>query len=156
MIEIRVAPVLFGPDPSTSAALAALGDLWVAAWQKAMPQIDFATRRPWFFEHAAKLTAEGFVTLAAYSGDALQGFIMLHADRQLIDQLAVAVEAWGSGAASSLLAEARRLSPNGLTLDVNCDNPRAIRFYEREGFAKVSEGVNPLSGLKTQRMRWQP
>jgi len=155
MIEIRVAPVLLGPDLSKSAELAALADLWVAAWQKAMPQIDFAARRPWFFEHAAKLEGEGFATLAAYAGESLQGFLMLQAERGLIDQLAVAVEVWGGGAASRLIAEAQKLSPQGITLDVNCDNPRAIRFYEREGFVKISEGVNALSGLKTQRMRWE-
>jgi len=120
-----------------------------------MPQIDFEERRPWFFGHATKLAAEGYATLAAYGGEVLLGFIMLHAGQGLIDQLAVAVEAWGGGAASALIAEARRLSPMCLMLDVNCDNPRAIRFYEREGFVKVSGGVNPLSGLKTQRMRWQ-
>ena len=34
-------------------------------------------------------------------------------------------------------------SEGGLTLEVNQDNLRALRFYEREGFEKFGEGTNP-------------
>ena len=37
--------------------------------------------------------------------------------------------------ATALVDEAKRLSPGGVTLLVNKDNARAIRFYERNGFA---------------------
>ncbi len=37
--------------------------------------------------------------------------------------------------------------PTGLELHVNLDNPRAVRFYEREGFVQIGEGVSPRSGL---------
>ena len=74
--------------------------------------------------------------------------------RAYLDQLAVAPEAKGSGAASLLLTEARRLSPGSLTLDVNQDNSRALRFYEREGFERIAEGINPHSGLRTWRLRF--
>jgi putative acetyltransferase len=84
--------------------------------------------------------------------DQLLGFVTFDPATAYLDQLAVAPEAKGSGAASLLLNEARRLSPDGLTLDVNQDNPRALRFYEREGFEKIGEGTNPRSGLKTWRL----
>ena len=42
----------------------------------------------------------------------------------------------------------------GSALDVNQANARAVRFYEREGFRKVGEGVNPVSGLETLAMEW--
>ena len=36
--------------------------------------------------------------------------------------------------------------PASVTLLVNKDNARAIRFYERNGFAHAGEDVNPTSG----------
>jgi putative acetyltransferase len=118
----------------TDADLANLAELWVTSWQETMQKIDFLARRPWFLDH-------------------LLGFVTFDPATAYLDQLAVAPEAKGSGAASLLLNEARRLSPDGLTLDVNQDNPRALRFYEREGFEKIGEGTNPRSGLKTWRLR---
>ena len=52
--------------------------------------------------------------------------------------------------------EAKRLSPSGVTLLVNKDNARAIRFYERNGFAHAGEDVNPTSGRPVLKMAWKP
>jgi putative acetyltransferase len=134
---------------------ASLADLWMASWREAMPDIDFAARRPWFLDHLRALEADGAITICAFNGlNRLLGFVTFDPTRAYLDQLAVAPEAKGTGAAKLLLNEARRLSPNGLVLDVNQDNARALAFYAREGFAKTAEGVNPRSGLKTQRLRW--
>ncbi len=137
------------------ADFASLAGLWVASWREAMPDIDFAARRPWFLDHLRALEAAGAITICAFDGfNRLLGFVTFDPARAYLDQLAVAPEAKGTGAAHLLLNEARRLSPNGLVLDVNQDNARALAFYEREGFAKIAEGVNQRSGLKTQRLRW--
>src|SRR5664279_677420 len=137
-----------GPD------LARLADLWVASWQEAMPEIDFSTRKTWFLEHLNALETAGAVTICAFDGsNRLLGFVNFDPAAGYLDQIAVAPDAKGSGAARLLLTEARRLSPGGVTLEVNQDNPRALRFYEREGFEKFAEAVNPISGLKTWRMR---
>jgi putative acetyltransferase len=55
-----------------------------------------------------------------------------------------------------LIAEAKRLSPGGITLKVNTDNARAIRFYQRNGFVDAGEDVNPTSGRPVLRMAWKP
>ena len=68
----------------------------------------------------------------------------------------VAPEAWGSGLARALLDEAKRLSPAGIDLLVNKDNARAIRFYEKHGFAYAGDDKNPVSGIAVNRMRWRP
>ena len=52
--------------------------------------------------------------------------------------------------------EAKRLSPSGVTLLVNKDNSRAIRFYERNGFDHDGEDVNPTSGRPVLKMAWRP
>jgi len=139
----------------TDADCARLAGVWVASWQEAMPDTDFSARRPWLLDHLRALEAAGAITICAFDGfNRLLGFVTFDPATAYLDQLAVAPEAKGTGAAKLLVAEARRLSPNGLVLDVNQDNARALAFYEREGFAKIAEGVNPRSGLKTWQLRW--
>jgi putative acetyltransferase len=135
------------------ADLSSLAKLWLASWQEAMPGIDFAARLQWFLVHLRTLEARGFVTVCAIDGsDSIIGFVSIDPSTAYLDQLAVAPAAKGSGVARILLAEARRISPQGIVLDVNEDNGRALAFYKREGFEKIAEGVNPLSGLKTVRL----
>lgn len=140
--------------------MAELADLWVASWQEAMPFIDFAARRAWLCRHVPALEAQGGITICAFdalypASRPLLGFMLLDVAAGYIDQLAVAPCAKGKGVARRLLAEARQLSPKGLRLDVNIDNPRAVRFYEREDFVTVGEGLTPQSGLRTLKMVWR-
>ena len=87
-------------------------------------------------------------------GGALVGFVTIDASGYL-DQLVVAPEHWGSPLANTLVDEAKRLSPDRITLLVNNDNARAIRFYERNGFVHAGEDVNPTSGRPVLRMEWK-
>ena len=59
------------------------------------------------------------------------------------------------GEGNALVDEAKRLSPDGITLLVNTDNSRAIRFYERNGFVRDGADVNPTSGRPVLRMKWK-
>jgi putative acetyltransferase len=137
-----------------NADFANLAKLWLASWQEAMPEIDFSARFQWFVDHMRTLEAAGFVTVCAIDGpDSIVGFVSIHPDTAYLDQLAVAPAAKGTGVARLLLGEARRISPQNIVLEVNEDNRRALAFYKREGFEKISEGVNPRSGLKTFRLR---
>lgn len=131
-------------------------DLWTAGWSKTLPQIDFVARRPWMDERLRQHLAEGASARIAEQDGALAGFVVVNARTGYLDQIAVAPGAWGSGLARILLDEARRISPGGLGLHVNQDNPRAVRFYEREGFARTGEGINPRSGLPIWEYRWEP
>ena len=72
-----------------------------------------------------------------------------------LDQLVVSPDHWGSKLAGALVDEAKRLSPDRITLLVNTDNKRAIRFYERNGFAHAGEDVNPTSGRPVLKMAWK-
>jgi putative acetyltransferase len=139
----------------TDADFPSLADLWVASWQEAMPGIDFEARRGWLLDHLRDLLKAGSATICAFDGsNRLLGFVTIDPATGYLDQLAVAPSAKGKGTAGLLLNEARRLSPAGIILEVNKENPRAIAFYEREGFVKIAEGTNVLSGLKTLRLRW--
>ena len=133
----------------------ALFDVWVRAWRAAYPDIDFEARRPWFAEHLTGLIAGGAEAFVAEVSQALAGFITVDAATHYIDQLAVDPAHQGAGLAALLLARARAASPRRLTLFVNKENARALRFYEREGFSRTGEGVNAQSGRAYWEMEWR-
>ena len=118
-----------------------------------MPGINFAERHQWFLDHMQALHAAGSVTVCALDGlEKVVGFVTVDPATTYLDQLAVAPGKKGAGLGRLLLAEAARISPNGIIVDVNEDNQRARAFYKREGFVKTGEGLNPRSGLKTLRL----
>jgi putative acetyltransferase len=129
--------------------------LWETTWQHAYPAIDFAARVPWWRERwRNELAPNAAVVVAERSGD-LVGFVTIDAGGYL-DQLVVAPAHWGGDVATALMNEAKRLSPAGITLKVNADNARAIRFYARNGFAHAGDDVNPTSGRPVKKMAWAP
>jgi putative acetyltransferase len=129
--------------------------LWRDTWQQAYPSIDFAARVAWWRERWQKDLAPSASIVVAEQADALIGFVTIDATGYL-DQLVVAPAHWGSDLGTALLDEAKRLSPDGITLLVNTDNARAIRFYRRNGFADAGGDVNPTSGKPVLRMAWKP
>jgi putative acetyltransferase len=130
-------------------------DLWVAAWRAAYPAIDFEARRDWIAGRIAELERGGAQAVVALRAGRIAGVLVVDPASGYLDQLVVATEAQGTGIALLLLAHARRLSPARLSLHVNRDNARAIRFYEKHGFARTGEDTNPRSGAPTYRMEWQ-
>jgi putative acetyltransferase len=128
--------------------------LWLESWRQAYPEIDFGARVTWWRERWQKdLVPNATIVVAEQSG-ALTGFVTI--DRMgYLDQLVVAPAHWGSALGNALVDEAKRLSPDRITLLVNTDNARAIRFYERNGFVRAGGDVNPTSGRPVLRMEWK-
>lgn len=151
----RIRPLSF--HPLHSAHLPELADLWVASWNKAMPSIDFETRRIWFCDYLEAQRVKGVQTLCAFAwnGD-MAGFVLIDPATRYLDQFVIAPKLWGRNIGHELMARAKDISPGGIRLDVNQDNPRAVKFYEKCGFTIRSEGVNPNSGLKTFALEWKP
>lgn len=131
--------------------------LWVAAWRATYPEIDFEARRDWLMRHVSALEAHGAATLCLCNGptDELAGFVVIDPKSGWLDQICVAPPYFGAGAAKALIEAARGVSPKFIRLDVNADNARAIRFYERGGFFRVGQGANTLSGRATVMMEWR-
>ncbi len=128
--------------------------LWLETWQQAYPSIDFAARVNWWRERwRGELVPNAAIMVAEQAGT-LAGFVTIDPSGYL-DQLVVAPDHWGSELGDALLNEAKRLSPDRITLLVNTGNIRAIRFYERNGFAHAGEDVNPTSGRPVLRMEWK-
>jgi putative acetyltransferase len=118
-------------------------ELWRLTWQQAYPSIDFTARvARWRERWRNELVANATIIVAEQA-------------QALTDQLVVSPDHWGSELATALVDEAKRLSPKGVTLLVNKDNARAIRFYERNGFEHAGEDVNPTSGRPVLKMAWR-
>jgi putative acetyltransferase len=128
--------------------------LWLKTWQHTYPGIDFAVRVPWWRERWRNELVPSAAIIVAEEADALIGFVTID-DKAYLDQLVVAPDRWGSKLATALVDEAKRLSPDSITLLVNEDNARAIRFYERNGFAHAGKDVNPTSGRPVLKMIWK-
>jgi putative acetyltransferase len=128
--------------------------LWQETWQQAYPSIDFAARVAWWRERWRNELVPNADIIVAEQANVLIGFVTIDA-KGYLDQLVVSPDHWGSDLANALVDEAKRLSPGGVTLLVNKDNARAIRFYERNGFAQAGEDVNPTSGRAVLKMVWK-
>jgi putative acetyltransferase len=134
--------------------------LWLRSWQAAYPALDFAARLDWWRRRwRSELLPAAVVTIAeadGAEGPTMIGFVTVDPRTRYLDQIVVAPECWGIGIGAALIAEARRISPGGLDLDVNTDNARAIRFYGKQGFVISGAGVNAISGKPVHRMSWRP
>ena len=129
--------------------------LWLETWTKAYPSIDFTARVAWWRARwRDELVPQASIIVAERAG-VLIGFVTIDASGYL-DQLVVGTDHWGSDLGNKLVAEAKRLSPSGISLKVNADNARAIRFYERNGFVHAGPDVNPTSGRPVMKMQWRP
>jgi putative acetyltransferase len=147
----RIAP----HAPEHNAELLAL---WVAAWRATYADIAFEARCPWLLDHLAQLEAVGGRTLCLWEEEpaCLAGFVTIDPATGWLDQLCVHPERFGGGVAQELLRAAREVSPSRVRLDVNADNTRALRFYEREGFVCVGDGESSKSGRRTLVLEWTP
>lgn len=143
--------------PFTPAKAEALAALWVEAWSHTMPGINFEDRKPWLLARLEEFSERNIsIAIAEVSeGGTPLGFLTLDPCSGELDQIAVARLHWGTGVLKALLDHAKSHAPGVLWLTVNRDNPRAIAAYEREGFRKSGEGVNPASGLPTLMYRWE-
>ena len=128
--------------------------LWLATWQRTYPDIDFVARVAWWRERWRSELVPNAAIMVAEQTSGLAGFVTIDSTGYL-DQLVVAPDHWGSELGNRLVDAAKRLSPDRITLLVNTDNNRAIRFYQRNGFAHAGEDVNPTSGRPVLRMEWK-
>ena len=131
-------------------------ELWRRTWQVAYPSMDFSARLEWWRQRWRNELVPVAVITVAEAQDRMIGFVTVDPLSLELDQIVVAAEVWGSGVASALLGEAKRISPNGLDLHVNKDNARAIRFYQKQGFVICGEAMNWRSGAPVHKMSWRP
>lgn len=98
---------------------------------------------------AALLHAEIYV---AEVDDQIVGFIGLN--QTIIEGIFVKKGMRSHGIGKQLLDYVKKIKPE-LQLEVYKENPRAIKFYEREQFIKIAEKVDELTDAKYYEMRWK-
>ena len=130
--------------------------LWLRTWQTAYPLLDFEARLDWWRARWRHELVPAAQIVIAESGGEMVGFATVDPKTLYLDQIVVATGRWATGVGAALLAEAKRLSPQGLDLNVNTDNARAIAFYGKHGFSVTGHGVNPISRKAVHRMSWRP
>ena len=150
------APSRFRLRQRTDADMDALAELWAASWLEAMPGIDFAARTTWLRGHLPALEAAGAVTVCGFDEvGRLLGFATVDPQNGYLDQITVAPEAKSSGAASALLAEARRISAAS---SVSRRQPgqsarapilRARRFQDGRGRGQPALGVENMAPARS-------
>jgi putative acetyltransferase len=148
--------ISFTLRPYEAADEAAAIELWRRTWQQAYPVIDFDARLEWWRNRWRNEVAPTATIIVAEQNGDLVGFVTVVPKMGYLDQIVVAPESWSSGMAEALLDAAKRLAPSGLTLHVNKDNGRAVRFYEKHGFIIQGADVNPNSGRPVYKMSWRP
>ena len=82
----------------------------------------------------------------------IQGFLGLNGE--YIEGIFVSEEAQSRGIGKLLLNHAKGRK-SALRLNVYQKNMRAIRFYQREGFKILREGMDEATGEKDYEMTWR-
>ena len=95
--------------------------LWHRTWRQAYPDIDFTARRAAWRERWKNELAPTAHIVIAEQNNAIVGFVTVDTTGYL-DQLVVDPDLWGSRLGDTLIGEAKKMSPGGITLLVNTDN----------------------------------
>ena len=129
--------------------------LWLQTWQQAYPSIDFAARVTWWRERWRDELVPNAAIIVAEQAGRLAGFVTIDCIR-LSRPARGRARPLGLGARRCAGRRGQAPVARRITLLVNTDNARAIRFYERNGFVDAGEDVNPTSGRPVLRMEWRP
>ena len=145
------APLLRPGRATDAGACAAIFNAWVDAtdW---MPRVHPAEDVARHYREHVLATCR---VIVAESGGAVVGFVGVDGEGY-VAALFVADEARGQGVGASLLAAAKALRPEGLTLWTFAANAGARRFYARRGFVEAggTDGDNE-EGLPDVMMTWR-
>lgn len=133
-----------------TADISAVADIWLNANLDAH---DFIPAQYWKdnFEGVKEQLAQAEVYVYE-NAQGIQGFIGLNGGH--IEGIFVRREARSGGAGRQLLDFAKSVREQ-LTLGVYQKNARALRFYQREGFALQCENADENTGEKEYRMIWE-
>ncbi|MEV0275870.1 GNAT family N-acetyltransferase [Streptomyces sp. NPDC050610] len=107
----------------------------------------------WWIEHVVFKECRVW---AAVLGEEVLGYAALEGD--MLEHLYLRPDVRRRGIGTLLLDEARRHSPDGMSLRVFQLNTDARRFYEHHGFTVLdtNDGSRNMENLPDMTMRWTP
>lgn len=135
-----------------------VSDIWLAGQRYTAHERSGEIGRNSLFLHLEGLHDNGAMTTCAFNRHTggLAGFVTVDPANSRLEQISVARTARGSGVATMLLNEAKRLCPDRIEIEIAEDNARAIRFCEREGFRKTGLAAPERTGVRMWALRWRP
>jgi putative acetyltransferase len=130
--------------------------LWRRSWRAAVPDVDFDARLDWWRKRWTEELVPSNTIIVAERAGVIVGFVVIDPESGWLDQIVVDPDRWRTGIARNLIEAAKGICPDGIRLDVNQTNERALRFYERIGFVCTGSGVNVNSRAPTFLYEWKP
>jgi ribosomal protein S18 acetylase RimI-like enzyme len=144
---------------ATEADVPLLGQLAERIWRDYYPaiighaQVDYMLPRMYADNVIRQEIADGTVWELAFAEDRAIGFLSISRDddgRAKLHKLYLDTQSHGRGYGQQLIERAveiaRELGASGIWLQVNKQNTRAIRAYERAGFHLEKEAVFDIGG----------
>ena len=147
----------------------AIAEVHVATWRGAyghvfppevLDALDVGERERLWRE---SLADDDIAVYIADDGDRVVGFVSVGPSRDADGEgelyaIYVDPDAWGTGAGSALIAAGRRWLAErypAATLWVLEDNPRARRFYEREGWVAGRRRIDEIRGVEVAEVQYR-
>ncbi|MBM3226246.1 MAG: GNAT family N-acetyltransferase [Candidatus Tectomicrobia bacterium] len=147
-IEVQLRP-LEANDISNVVAL------WYRAWHHTFPDLHHPDPlSTWERRFRDDLACRGTVWVVE-GCRGIVGFIVVMIQEHYLDQIFVDPAHQQQGIGAFLLAKAKALCPQSLTLHTLQRNTQASEFYERHGFTAGWRGINKINGLPNVEYRWQ-
>jgi putative acetyltransferase len=129
--------------------------LWYQTWHETFPNIQHPQPySAWKSRFRDDLAVKGEIWVAEVESHIL-GFVVVIKEQQYLSQIFVNPEYHNCGIGSALLNKAKKICPEGLTLQTLQQNTRACIFYEKHGFKAVKLTVNKINGQPNIEYYWK-
>lgn len=134
----------------------AVGDLWLQSFRAALPSVRVVHTDDQVRSWIRDVAIGRHETWVICVDDEIVGMLTL--DGGDIDQLYLAPRRRGQGFGDALIAHAKALRPERLSLWTFQVNTAAVRFYHRHGFREIArtDGSDNAEHEPDIRMEWTP
>lgn len=142
---------LYNPDD-----LEEIVQLWYYTWHETFANIQHAQPySAWKSRFRNNLAVKGEIWVAEVEYH-IVGFLVVIKEEQYLSQIFVNPQYQNCGIGSALLNKAKKICPEGLTLQTLQQNTRACIFYEKHGFKAGKLSVNKINGQPNIEYHWKP
>lgn len=145
---------LRGMRTATESDKPAVAALWRLAWHSAHPEITTLAPPAHWLHRVNEEFIPPTQTLVLDMGRGLAGFCNLDPGQRYLHQLFIHPDHQGQGIGTRIVQSLGELFPQGWSLHVAQDNPRAQRLYERLGLRAQGISCNPVTGRTRIEYVW--